>query len=151
MYLFVSNIRQNEISFAIKIHINIPLFFSNKSHGLEKKKLLIEKKCFFCRLCKNYWTTFVHTCVACSPGGWGSVGNDIDKKDLWKLKHFEKIIFLKKFYMIFHFLSPCVFMSVWNIGRSIPLIRRIFKKLWRIMDKIFQANSFYIHLLLIII
>ena len=38
-----------------------------------------------------------------------------------KLKHFEKIIFWNKFHMIFHFLSLCVFISIQNIGGSIPL------------------------------
>ena len=35
--------------------------------------------------------------------------------------HVEKITFLNKFYTIFHLLSPCVFISIQNIGWSIPL------------------------------
>ena len=35
-------------------------------------------------------------------------------------KHFEKIVSLNKFYIIFHFLSLRVFISIQNIGRSIP-------------------------------
>ena len=43
------------------------------------------------------------------------------KKDLQKLKHFEKIVFQNKFYIIFQFLSLYVFMSIQNTGQSIPL------------------------------
>ena len=35
---------------------NTTLIFSNKIHDLQKKKL--EKKFFYCRLCKNYWITY---------------------------------------------------------------------------------------------
>ena len=35
---------------------NTALIFSNKIHDLQKKKL--EKKFFYCRLCKNYWITY---------------------------------------------------------------------------------------------
>ena len=38
---------QNEISFAIKIHIKIDLIFSNKIPGLEKR-FFLEKNGFFC-------------------------------------------------------------------------------------------------------
>ena len=44
---------QYEISFVIKIHINIALIFPNKSHGLQKKLFMVKKK-FLCRVCKNY-------------------------------------------------------------------------------------------------
>ena len=37
---------QDEISFIIKIHINIALILSKKSHGLQKN-IFIEKKFFF--------------------------------------------------------------------------------------------------------
>ena len=47
-------------------------------------------------------------------------GGTIYKKDQLKLKHFEKIVSLNKFYIIFHFLSLRVFISIQNIGRSIP-------------------------------
>ena len=36
-------------------------------------------------------------------------------------KNFEKIVSLNKFYIIFHFLSLCVFISIQNIGQSISL------------------------------
>ena len=48
-------------------------------------------------------------------------GSDIHKKDQSKQKHFEKIVFLDKSYITFYFLSLCVFISIQNIGRSIPL------------------------------
>ena len=41
-----------------------------------------------------------------------------------KLKHLEKIGFLKKNYIIFHFLSLFVFIWIQNIGESIPLTRK---------------------------
>ena len=36
----------------------------------------------------------------------------------------KKIVFQNKFYTIFHFLSLCVFISIQNIGRSIPLHKK---------------------------
>ena len=32
-------------------------------------------------------------------------GNDVYKKDQWKLKYFKEIVFLKKFYMKFYIIS----------------------------------------------
>ena len=40
---------------------------------------------------------------------WNNRGNEIYKTDQSKLKHFEKIVFLNKFYIIFHFILLCVF------------------------------------------
>ena len=40
------------------------------------------------------------------------------KKDQVKLKYFKKSFFLNKFYIIFHFLSLCVFISIQDIGRA---------------------------------
>ena len=45
----------------------------------------------------------------------------ISKEDQQKLKHFEKTVFFKKFYIHFYFLTLCVFVSIHNIGRSVPL------------------------------
>ena len=57
--------------------------------------------------------------ITCNLNRWNKGGSDIFKK----LKHFEKIVVFKKFYIIFNFLSLCVFISVQNIGSSILLIR----------------------------
>ena len=59
--------------------------------------------------------------VTCNLSSEVKGNNDIYKKDQWKLKQFEKIVFWNKFYIIFHFLSLCAFISMQNIGRSIPV------------------------------
>ena len=59
--------------------------------------------------------------VTCNLSRWNNEGNDIYGKGKWKLKHFEKLVFLNEFYLIFNLLSQCVFISVQNIGWSLPL------------------------------
>ena len=51
---------------------------------------------------------------------WNNGYNSIYKKDQKKLKRFEKVVFWNTFYIIYRFLSLCVFISVQNIGRRIP-------------------------------
>ena len=80
MYLFVSNIRQNEISFAIKIHINIPLFFSKP--WFREKDSLQKKSVFFVDYVKIIELHVVHTWRRMQSEWMGNVGNDINKKDL---------------------------------------------------------------------
>ena len=41
------------------------------------------------------------------------------------------MVFLNKFYTIFHFLSLCVFISIQNIGGSIPLTKTFSKAINR--------------------
>ena len=66
-YIYVSNIIQYEISFFIKIHVEIcyiqiwfkretPPLFSNKSHD-SHKKLFAEKNFFFLLTMQKYWIT----------------------------------------------------------------------------------------------
>ena len=89
---------------------------------------------FFCQISKILKNTFfkkhlrwlflyilyTHD-VTCNRSRWNNGYNNNYKKDKKKLKHFENIVFWNKFYIIFHFLSLCVFISIHNIGRSIPL------------------------------
>ena len=63
----------------------------------------------FCTYCTD---------VTCNLSRWNNEYNDISIK---KRKHFEKIGFLNKFYINFHFVSLCAFISIQNIDRSIPL------------------------------
>ena len=64
----------------------------------------------------------------CNLSRWNNRYNGNYKKDQKKLKHFEKIVFWNKFYIIVHFLSLCVFISIQNIGRSIPLTKMQLRK-----------------------
>ena len=59
--------------------------------------------------------------VTCNLSRWTNGGNNIYKKGQWKLKHFEGMVFQNKFFIIFHSLWLCIFISVQNIGRNIPL------------------------------
>ena len=54
--------------------------------------------------------------ITCNLSRWNNGYNGNYKKD----QKNEKIVFWNKFYLIFHFLSQCVFISIQNIGRSIP-------------------------------
>ena len=67
--------------------------------------------------------------VTCIVSRWNNGCNGNYKKDQKKLKHFEKIVFWNIFYKIFHFLSLCVFISIQNIDRCIPLTCILIKKL----------------------
>ena len=101
----------------------------------------LQQRCFSARLAKFLKRTFFkehlgwlllyilypHD-VTCSLSRWNNGYNGIYKKDQQKLKHFEKIVFWNKFYIIFHFLSLCAFISIQNIGRSVPLKCWIFHK-----------------------
>ena len=94
---------------------NTALIFSNKNHGhygLQKKTLYRKKLVFCSRLCKSYWVTYC-THVT-SHATWS-----IKTKTCWKSSLFNK------FYIIFHFLSLFVFMSIQNTGRSIPLKKKL--------------------------
>ena len=51
----------------------------------------------------------------------------ISKKRSIKTKTFLKNSFSNKFYIIFHFLLLCEFVSIQNIGRSIPLKNNVYK------------------------
>ena len=53
-----------------------------------------------------------HIHVTCNLTRWNNGYNGIYKKDQIKLKHFEKTVFLNKFYIFFHFLSVFVFITV---------------------------------------
>ena len=89
---------------------------------------------FLCQVSKTFKNTFfkehlrwlllyilyTHD-VTCNQSRWNNGYNGNYKKDEKKLKHFENIVFWNKFYIIFHFLSLYIFISVHNIGRSIPL------------------------------
>ena len=60
--------------------------------------------------------------VTCNLSRWSNGGNNIYKKRSMKTKTFWKNSFLKnKLYIRFRFLSLCIFISIQNIGRSIPL------------------------------
>ena len=53
---------------------------------------------------------------------WNNGCNGNYKKNPKKLNHFDKIVFWNKLCLLFHFLSLSVFISIQNIGWSIPLI-----------------------------
>ena len=83
---------------------------------------LIRTMLFFsCRLCKNYWITYCTHMK--SHVIWADKKADvmISIKRSIKAKTFLKSSFLNRFYLIFHFLSLCVFKSIQHIGWSIPL------------------------------
>ena len=66
--------------------------------------------------CYNCFTTLIQ---------WKNNGAMISikktKKNQKDLKHFQKIVLWNKFYIIFHFISLCLFISIQNSGRKIPL------------------------------
>ena len=47
--------------------------------------------------------------VTCNRSRWNNGYNGNYKKDEKKLKHFENTVFWNKFYIIFHFLSLCIY------------------------------------------
>ena len=55
----------------------------------------------------------------------------------------EKIVFLNKFYIIFHFLSIFVFLSIWNIDWSIPLKVRVKHKKKNSTAFIYYSETVY--------
>ena len=55
----------------------------------------------------------------------------------------KKIVFLDKFYIIYHFLSLCVFISVQNIGRSIPCRKIFIMPKMREMGQLLEAAVRY--------
>ena len=60
------------------------------------------------------------------------------------LKHFEKIVFLNKFSIIFHSLSNCVFILIQNIGWNIPL--KIYStKLMKLSRVHVSSRDFSVH------
>ena len=116
--------------FIFKIDLNVkPLLFLLIRTMVYRIKLLIEKNCFCCRMCKNYWITYCTRNVMPHAIWVAEIADEIiSLKKSIKIKENWKNSFLNKFYIIFHFLSLCVFISIQNIGRCIPLRRLVKSK-----------------------
>ena len=112
IYLFVPNIIHYEI--VLKIHINIALIFTNKSHALQKK-FFIEKNSFF--TCCTHMTSHAIWIDEIS-------GVMISIKKITKnLKHFGKIVFFKE--VLRNFLFPvtiCVYIDIEYWPEHSPLM-----------------------------
>ena len=123
---------------------NTTLIFSNKRHDLHKKRFIEKKIFFFADYVKINELHVVHTrshAILVDE----IMGVIISIQKVTKnLKHFEKIVFLNKFSIIFHSLSNCVFILIQNIGWNIPL--KIYStKLMKLSRVHVSSRDFSVH------
>ena len=103
-----------------------------------KKRL--QQRCFSVKLAqflrkpslKN--TSFGCFCTYCTHMTSHAIGVDeitdiiVTIKKMKRAKTFWKHSFWNRFYIVFHFLPLCVFISIHNIGRSIPLRKKHYRR-----------------------